>query len=81
MPARSPYAAALGRAVQAIRAEHGISQMQLSNSTGLMQSWISHIEHGRRNPTWSNIVRLATGLGVSVAELAARAEACASKSS
>jgi transcriptional regulator with XRE-family HTH domain len=77
MPASSPDAAALGRAVQAIRAEVGISQVQLSDKTGLMQSWISHIEHGRRNPTWSNIVRLAEGLGVGVAELAARAEACA----
>lgn len=75
----TPDAAALGRAVQAIRAETGISQVQLSEKTGLMQSWISHIEHGRRNPTWSNLVRLAEGLGVSVAELAARAEACASE--
>jgi transcriptional regulator with XRE-family HTH domain len=73
----TPDAAALGRAVQTIRAETGISQVQLSEATGLMQSWISHIEHGRRNPTWSNIVRLAEGLGVSVAELAARAETCA----
>ena len=79
MPARSPDAAALGRAVQAVRAEAGISQVQLCDKTGLTQSWISHIEHGRRNPTWSNIVRLADGLGVGIAELAARAEACASK--
>jgi transcriptional regulator with XRE-family HTH domain len=69
----------LGRAVQAIRAEVGISQVQLSERTGLVQSWISHIEHGRRNPTWGNIVRLAEGLGVGVAELAARAESCASQ--
>lgn len=80
MSKQSPDAAALGRAVQAIRAETGISQVQLSEKTGLMQSWISHIEHGRRNPTWSNIVRLADGLGVSVAELAARAEVCANES-
>jgi transcriptional regulator with XRE-family HTH domain len=73
----APDAAALGRAVQAIRAEAGVSQVQLAEKTGLVQSWISHIEHGRRNPTWSNIVRLAEGLGVGVAELAARAEACA----
>jgi transcriptional regulator with XRE-family HTH domain len=70
----TPDAAALGRAVQAIRAERGISQVQLAERTGLMQSWISHIEHGRRNPTWSNIGRLADGLGVTVAELAGRAE-------
>lgn len=79
MPASSPDAAALGRAVQAIRTEAGLSQVQLSEATGLMQSWISHIEHGRRNPTWSNIVRLADGLGVGVAELAARAEVCATE--
>jgi transcriptional regulator with XRE-family HTH domain len=72
-----PDAAALGRAVQAIRADKGISQVQLSEATGLMQSWISNVEHGRRNPAWSNVVRLAEGLGVSVSELAARAEACA----
>jgi transcriptional regulator with XRE-family HTH domain len=77
MSANLPDAAALGRAVQAIRAETGISQVQLAEKTGLVQSWISHIEHGRRNPTWSNIVRLADGLGIGVAELAARAEACA----
>lgn len=62
MPASSPDAAALGRAVRLIRDEQGISQVQLSEKAGLMQSWISHIEHGRRNPTWSNIVRLADGL-------------------
>jgi putative transcriptional regulator len=74
-----PDAAALGQAVQAIRAEKGLSQIELSEATGLMQSWISHIEHGRRNPTWSNIVRLAQGLDVTVAELAVRAEACATE--
>lgn len=31
-------------------------------------------EHGRRNLRWSNVVRLAEGLGVSLSELASRAE-------
>lgn len=70
----APDQRALGRAVQAIRAEKGISQVQLSTDTGFMQSWISNVEHGRRNPSWSNVVRLAAGLGVDVSELAARAE-------
>lgn len=69
-----PDSAALGRAVRAIREERGISQVELANSTGLTQSWISHVERGARNPSWSNVVRLAAGLGVSVAELAKRAE-------
>jgi len=77
MPDSSPDPAALGRAVQAVRAEKGISQIQLSEATGLMQSWISNVEHGRRNPAWSNVVRLAEGLGVSVSELGARAETLA----
>lgn len=76
MPAL-PDATALGRAVQAIRAEKGISQVQLSENTGLMQSWISNVEHGRRNPSWNNVIRLAQGLGVSASELVARAETLA----
>jgi len=74
MPRSAPDAAALGRAVRLIREERGISQVQLSEATGLMQSWISHVERGRRNPSWSNVVRLAEGLGVGISELAARAE-------
>jgi transcriptional regulator with XRE-family HTH domain len=70
-----PDVAALGRAAYAIRAERGISQVQLAAATGFMQSWISNVEHGRRNPSWTNIVRLAQGLGVRPAELVARAEA------
>lgn len=76
MPA-PPDAAALGRAVQAIRSEQGISQTELAEATGFMQSWISNVEHGRRNVSWSNVGRLADGLGISVSELAIRAEALA----
>lgn len=74
MPASVPDVAALGRAVRALREAQGMSQVQLAEATGFMQSWISHVEHGRRNPSWSNVVRLAEGLGVSVGELARRAE-------
>jgi transcriptional regulator with XRE-family HTH domain len=58
-----------------IREERGISQVQLAADTGFMQSWISNVERGQRNPSWSNVVRLADGLGVSVSELVGRAEA------
>jgi transcriptional regulator with XRE-family HTH domain len=79
MPTHPPDLSALGEAVRAIRADKGISQAQLAEATGLQQTWISHVERGRRNPSWNNVVRLAEGLSVSVAELAARAEACAGK--
>jgi transcriptional regulator with XRE-family HTH domain len=74
MSDQAPDAAALGRAVLAVRTEKGISQMQLAEATGFMQSWISQVERGRRNPSWNNVARLAEGLDVSVAELAKRAQ-------
>jgi transcriptional regulator with XRE-family HTH domain len=74
MPTFAPDARALGRAVRAIRTERGLSQVQVAEATGFIQAWISHVERGARNPSWSNVVRLAEGLGVSVAELAGRAE-------
>jgi transcriptional regulator with XRE-family HTH domain len=77
----SPDQRALGRAVNSLRVERGLSQRQLATATGLQHSWISHVEHGRRNPSWSNVVRLAAGLGVSVSKLAARAEKLAREAS
>jgi transcriptional regulator with XRE-family HTH domain len=74
MPDQAPDAVALGRAVLAVRTEKGISQMQLADATGFMQSWISQVERGRRNPSWNNVARLADGLAVKLSELAARAE-------
>lgn len=81
MPTSLPDQAALGRAVQAIRAERGLSQVQLAEASGFRQSWISNVEHGRRNPSWSNVVRLAAGLGVPTATLVKRAEALADRPS
>lgn len=81
MPAPLPDQVALGRAVLAIRAERGISQVQLAEASGFRQSWISNVEHGRRNPSWSNVVRLSSGLGVPTSALVKRAEALADKPS
>jgi transcriptional regulator with XRE-family HTH domain len=77
MPEPSPDVVALGVAVRSIREQRGISQVQLAADTGFTQSWISHVERGNRNPSWSNVVRLAAGLGVRTAELVALAEASA----
>jgi transcriptional regulator with XRE-family HTH domain len=77
MPDATPNVAALGRAVYAIRTQRGMSQVQLAEATGFRQSWISNVEHGRRNPSWSNVVRLAAGLGVPASALVKRAEALA----
>lgn len=75
MPALPPDLVALGRAIRAFRNEKGISQTRLAETTGFTQGWISDTENGKRNPSWTNIGRLAGGLGISVSELAARSEA------
>jgi transcriptional regulator with XRE-family HTH domain len=81
MPDATPDLAALGQAVQAIRAERGMSQVQLAEASGFRQSWISNVEHGRRNPSWVNVVRLAQGLGVRTSTLVKRAESLADEPS
>jgi transcriptional regulator with XRE-family HTH domain len=79
MPDSTPDLSGLGRAVLVIRAEKGLSQVQLAEATGFRQSWISSVEHGKRNPSWANVVRLAGGLGVRVSVLAERAEGLTDK--
>lgn len=71
---RTPDQAAFGQAVQAVRNEKGVSQVQLAAATGLAQAWISQVERGHRNPSWSNVLRLAEGLDIRLSELIERAE-------
>ena len=59
----------LGQRVKALRTERGYSQEQLAAHSGLDQTHIAHIEHGRRNATIITVERIAIGLDVSVAEL------------
>lgn len=69
-----PDQPALGAAVKAIRKEKKISQVALSQATGFRQSWVSAVEHGRHNPSFQSLVRLAAGLGVKTSTLVRRAE-------
>ena len=74
MAAAHPDKAALGRAVRSLRVERDWSQERLADNSGLHWTYVGGIERGERNPSWENVVRLARGLGVSVAELADRAQ-------
>jgi transcriptional regulator with XRE-family HTH domain len=46
-----------------------LTQMELSNRTGLDMAEISRLERGLRDPRLTTIVRLAAGLDVDPAEL------------
>jgi transcriptional regulator with XRE-family HTH domain len=74
MSASPAFQAALGTAVKARREELGRTQEQLANDSGLHQRWISNVETGKRNPSYSSLRRLAAALGLSTSELIARAE-------
>lgn len=73
MPSPS-FQLALGLAAKARREELGLTQEQLANGTDLHQRWISNVETGKRNPSYSSLRRLAAGLDLSASKLLARAE-------
>ena len=56
----------VGTALQAARAQLGISQKQLAALSGIDQSDISKIERGVANPSLSTLERLAKALGGSL---------------
>lgn len=59
----------LGKRVQLLRKEAGLTQEGLEDITGLHRSYISDIERGVRNPSLKNISRLAKALKVKVSDL------------
>jgi transcriptional regulator with XRE-family HTH domain len=69
-----PAQLALGRAVADRRAALDLTQEQLALRAGLHQRWISNVENGHRNPSYSSLRRLAAGLELTASELIRRAE-------
>lgn len=70
MPSSSRQAR-LGQAVKAIRTANGLTQEDLAAKADLHPTYISDVERGVRNPSWDVIARLAEGMGVPVATIAA----------
>jgi transcriptional regulator with XRE-family HTH domain len=50
-----------------LRRERGLSQAGLSGRSGVAVSTIRQFEYGRREPTYGTLVKLAAGLGLSLA--------------
>ena len=59
----------LARNIRIIRRERGLTQEALSLETGIMQSYLSEIEAGKRNVSIDNIGTLAHALGVPITRL------------
>jgi transcriptional regulator with XRE-family HTH domain len=69
MPIRSPAHAAFGETIREMRKQRGISQESLALMCGLDRTYISGIERGTRNPSLTNILRIAAALDTSAAML------------
>jgi transcriptional regulator with XRE-family HTH domain len=65
---------ALGEAIRQARSERGLSEEAVALDADMEPSWLSHIERGRRNPSWGTVQRIAAAIGVRVSDLALSAE-------
>jgi transcriptional regulator with XRE-family HTH domain len=72
--AAKPSHKALGRAIRELRKEHDLTQAQLAKKTGLHVTYVSGLENGSRNPTWTVISSVSSALGLKLSELVGRAE-------
>jgi transcriptional regulator with XRE-family HTH domain len=71
---RSPDHQALGRAVEELRREAGLTQEELADRIQSDTTSLGLIERGLSNPTYTSLVRLARGLDISLDDLAERIE-------
>src|SRR5829696_546236 len=62
---------AFGKNLRRVREERGISQTELFKRSGVAQSTISELEHGKRRPHRGTVGTLAEALGVEASALLA----------
>lgn len=59
----------IGRRIQQLRLESGITQRELGETTGLAISYLSRVENGRLTPTLPTLTKIAGALSVPVTGL------------
>jgi transcriptional regulator with XRE-family HTH domain len=59
----------LGASIRALRQKAGISQVQLGQTTGMDQAYVSRIEAGKVEPCLGTLRTLSEALGVTLSEL------------
>ena len=63
----------IGDAIRQRREELGLSQERAALVGGSARSYFAEVEKGKRNPTATNLVKIAAGLELTAAELLDRA--------
>jgi transcriptional regulator with XRE-family HTH domain len=72
--ANAPVLVTLGMAIRSLRKARGISQEELALRSQVDRAYMSSIERGTQNPGVMTIIRVASGMGVSVADIFAEAK-------
>lgn len=72
---RADVGVTFGQVVQELRRRRGLSQEELGFETGLHRTYISLLERGKRSPTLTTLIQLATALNVPPSEIVRRVEA------
>ena len=65
---------ALAKAVRLLREKANLSQEDLADRAEIDRTYVSGIERGMRNPSLRVLIRVADGLGVTLATLAKNIE-------
>lgn len=66
---------ALGRRIKALRLEKGLSQEKFAFDCSLHRTYLSHVELGRKNISFNNLVTISAAFGLTLSELFAGLEA------
>jgi transcriptional regulator with XRE-family HTH domain len=59
----------VGKAIKLCRTQRGLSQSELANIAGISVSYLSLLERGKRDPTFSTVEGIANALGIPVSIL------------
>ena len=58
-----------GERIRVLRSERGLTQERLAGKADLTTGFVNAVEHGRKIPSFTTIMKLARGLEVSPSEL------------
>lgn len=58
----------LGESIRVIRQSKGLSQGEMQKRTGILRSYLSRVENGHTVPSFATLQRLATAMGVTLAD-------------
>ena len=70
---KQPALVALGQAIRRLRDAAEVSQEELALRAGIDRGYMGGIERGESNPTVLNVVKIASAMNVTTAELLAQA--------